>query len=413
MDPDQFQNSKNSNKGISFTTNNELSTNEQNNINSNNYNQPYSNTNNNNFSNYYNPITIQNYYSMINAKNLQNQGSVQMNNFYSTPYNLNKVTNTMNTQNINTILSSNFHQPNFNTKPHFFQNIVNNSFPHNLYKYNNIQAYPQSFQNEYKGSQLQNNFIQNMNFINYQNKYYQMQNNGVYPQNIHLNNYYKQKIYANNNKTNNQSFNYNNYNETNQTNQNIPSKNKKSKIEDDPSEIEKWLENRKRKFPSADNVKDKVEYGKIKEDAGMISKLELKLRERIKLMNSINKKAFVKNRPNRNRRRKRNKMKNKIQKSNEIEEGEIIEVLTEKNTEINENTRNEKIKQEAFKKQDNKHNSQLFKEKDNMRSDKPKIKLGFKYRRNKIYDELIKSDKLKEMNIILQAFRYFINEKLI
>ena len=39
------------------------------------------------------------------------------------------------------------------------------------------------------------------------------------------------------------------------------------------------------------------------------------------------------------------------------------------------------------------------------------FKKGFRYKENNLYDELIKKEKLKEQNIILQAIRYLINLK--
>ena len=39
------------------------------------------------------------------------------------------------------------------------------------------------------------------------------------------------------------------------------------------------------------------------------------------------------------------------------------------------------------------------------------FKKGFKYKQNHLYDELIKKDKIREQNIILQAIRYLINLK--
>ena len=39
------------------------------------------------------------------------------------------------------------------------------------------------------------------------------------------------------------------------------------------------------------------------------------------------------------------------------------------------------------------------------------FKRGFKYKQNHLYDELIKKDKIREQNIILQAIRYLINLK--
>ena len=42
-----------------------------------------------------------------------------------------------------------------------------------------------------------------------------------------------------------------------------------------------------------------------------------------------------------------------------------------------------------------------------------KFRNGFRYKKSLLYENLIKPEKIKELNIILQSFRYFINEGLI
>ena len=41
------------------------------------------------------------------------------------------------------------------------------------------------------------------------------------------------------------------------------------------------------------------------------------------------------------------------------------------------------------------------------------IKEDFMYKRNNLFDNLIKSEKIKELNVLLQSFRYFLDEKII
>ena len=72
------------------------------------------------------------------------------------------------------------------------------------------------------------------------------------------------------------------------------------------------------------------------------------------------------------------------------------------------------VKKEEFKGKKNKIKKNFSKNKNgDIDEDNKEInfKRGFKYKANHLYDELIKKDKIKEQNIILQAIRYLINIK--
>jgi len=211
------------------------------------------------------------------------------------------------------------------------------------------------------------------------------------PNNQMNNNFLRKNNYSNN------QYSYNNNNRYREDRSESVKKsateilNIESKVLDDPAEIEKWVLSRKRNFPSERNIHEKQEKGKIKENSGMLSTLEMTLRDRLKIMSQIDKKKFVRRRTFKRRRSKRNKKG----KNSEIEQGEIKQEIEENNYSTNnvkEDTNEAKNTEGGFKANTN-----------NI----------FKYRKNKIYDNMIKNEKIKEMNVILQCFRYFVNEGLV
>jgi hypothetical protein len=157
-------------------------------------------------------------------------------------------------------------------------------------------------------------------------------------------------------------------------------------------ETQKWINSRKRNFPTKIKIDEKQTIGKIKEDAGMLSKLEQKLREKIKIISKFDKRGNYKQNKVRKQRPRR---KRPNRKNDEPEDGEILETPSEEPN---------NIQSEKPRKPENKEK----KEKPNQKHRK-----YFRYRRSRLYEEMIKSDKFKELNIILQAFRYFVNESLI
>ena len=190
-------------------------------------------------------------------------------------------------------------------------------------------------------------------------------------------------------------------------------------------EIEKWINARKRNFPSKNTVEQKDLLGKKREEAGMISKLELKLRKKVSILKKIdsrggyNNNGYRKNnntqfKKNQHRNSNNNKQKKNIpQKSNEpLEEGEIPleEETQKKDININE-TKEEKTKESEEKKEENKNNRREQRNRNKER--KAKENFPFRYKHNFLYDNMIKKELIIEENIILQAFRYFINEGLI
>ena len=143
-----------------------------------------------------------------------------------------------------------------------------------------------------------------------------------------------------------------------------------------------------------------------------MSQLEKKLREKIKVIKSLDKGGyFKKNNRGRNnnndRRRRRNKKRHYKQVDEQPEEGEIVE---EKIEVIIDNASLVKDDVEKEKRIEHKQYNQNG---NNKKKDKVRFRAGFRYRKSLVYDNLIKQEKIKEMNILLQAFRFFVNEKLV
>jgi len=253
-------------------------------------------------------------------------------------------------------------------------------------------------------------------------------------------------------------------------------------------ETEKWIQARKRNFPTSKRVEEVKINGKIKEEKGILSKLEIKLREKIKILSKIDKKGYnrvdnnrnrnnrgnnynnfknnsenINNNKNRRRRRTRNKHRNNnnfdnkntkelnlfdnnnlsnsdnigniVPPDDDIEDGEIKEenhkitknILNETNYDklntnnnnknnffrynnnINNNLDSNKNKNENLNKEEREKNEFSIMKNNNI-FDKLR---HFRYRKNYLYDDMIKQEKIKELNIILQAFRYFVNENLV
>lgn len=320
-----------------------------------NINQPYTINNPtayNPYANFCNPLIIQNYYALYN----QNRN--------------------------NTIINTPYINPSYNKTYANVPQIINN--------YNNVQ-----------------------------NKY-AMTNNTIRPKTLQNNHQYSSR------QDYQRNFNQDNF--SNMKSENIESDWKRTYndspvTKEEQDEIQKWIDARKRNFPSINKVLEKKEIGKKMEQLGMISELEKKLREKIKIMRSLDKKGYRnKERNNLRDKRRRHKKKNSKPISEIPEEGEIVEETQMINTEIQVDNKNEEDleitdKNEIFLKKRNRNDNN--RENDNINSNKDKKlkdknqRIGFKYKKSLIYENLIKSDKIKEMNIILQVFRYFVNEKLV
>ena len=208
-------------------------------------------------------------------------------------------------------------------------------------------------------------------------------------------------------------------------------------------EIDKWFEARKKLYPTKKNIELKKKIGEIKVEKGLVSDLELKLRKKVNILKKLNasKKIKIRNKfnkefPNFQKRKKefleKNENNNKKEeinicnnnqtnidniekekeKENTLEDGEIEEEFKKKEEDnINENNINL-----LGKKRERKINNikkKLGTNKKEIKENKNEIgfKKGFKYKTNNLYDELIKKEKIKEQNILLQAIRYLINLK--
>lgn len=224
------------------------------------------------------------------------------------------------------------------------------------------------------------------------------------------------------------------------------------KVTTESTEMEKWLAARKRNFPYLGKESD---IEKKKEDLvekGLISKLELKLREKIKVINRLNgktkkkqvKKEFenlkmevnskfrteklsvkpksenkekVESKRSLRRQRRKLKIKNKYKNeeiTDEPEDGEII--VQKEKSEIKVVEEKEKDIEDIVKDGD-KEDLTLKKEiKTNVSGNNNtgnKIKYSFSYNKNNILNDLFKDESNKELGVLLQAFYYFNKENLL
>lgn len=231
-------------------------------------------------------------------------------------------------------------------------------------------------------------------------------------------------------------------------------------ITPESTEAEKWLAARKRNFPSASRAADTEKKRKEMVDKGLLSKLELKLREKIKILKQIDgkrqqkeeKREFEAMKEEMSQRYKEQKeflsskrkqqedfknqskdKKNKniekkiINKCEEVEEGEILSD-NEGNKEVNIELKEEEIEdtnttnalnnnipdkvdpfnneQSYFNEKDKESNSKL--NLINKMLQQPKnINYSFSYKKNTILNDMFKSEQNKENNIVLQALWFF------
>ena len=223
---------------------------------------------------------------------------------------------------------------------------------------------------------LNHNNTRNLNNINISNFRNDVVNN-------QFNNFYHNaKVNVNNSFMSNSSFNNSNYNNLplnyNQNNSNTSNYEDSKivypdKVDLNSSETDKWLAARKRNYPylgkTEELEKKKLEY----KERGILSKLELKLREKISVLNRINGKISKK---------RGNK--------------EFDNLKQEVNTGFKIETERKKLKLSLKS-----NNSNLVN------------KYSFKYRENNLLNDLFKEEKNKELGILLQAFTYFENENLL
>ena len=363
--------------------------------------------NNYNFFNNYNMNNNVNYLSNLNIN--KNIGSNNFNNFNNNP--MNKLLQYINLFNSNTFNNNHLNNTAFNKNINNtnFQNTTQNIFQlmPNIIKYGFNQPY--SFENTKKESKI------------------------IHPSN------FKSKLYFKNNSDNIINISYDNTKDDSNERKFMRKMTKAEKIE-----IDKWFEARKKLYPTKKNIELKKKLGEIKVEKGLVSDLELKLRKKVNILKKLNtsKKIkfnnnFNKNFPNFQKRKKELKeMKEKnalshinninkisenniISNNNEniIEDGEIVdEIKSINNNENGEGEDKNKINDFIGKKRERKNIKKKLGENmkllfDNKNKEKNGFKKGFKYKSNNLYDELIKKEKIKEQNILLQAIRYLINLK--
>ena len=375
---------------------------------------------------------------------------------------------------------SNFYKPNFNYN---INNNINNNINHfNIRNSNNINMNNRNSGNNLSNNQTMNILLQYMNMMkfnlnnNNNNNYFNNNNLNNNPMNIFqlmpnlmnlgLNQPYsfdnvkkeqKKPSFDFNKKKFNYNYNNNFNNHSFSSNHNFHNNNNDNKedfvFDDEPQkkfmrkmtkaekiEIDKWVEARKKLYPTQKNIELKNKIGELKVEKGLISNLELKLRKKVNILKKLTStKKLKRKNDNININYNQNKFKPQINKENDNNEPKINEEEEKINKEekslpedgeINEENKSNDI---GEKLENNCHNTKedinnmLGRKRKNLKKNKCKKKIhtlngnennkenifkkGFKYKINHLYDDLIKKDKIKEQNIILQAIRYLINIK--
>jgi len=173
---------------------------------------------------------------------------------------------------------------------------------------------------------------------------------------------------------------------------------------DDPEEIEKWLAQRRKNFPTRERIEVKKDVEKMREERGLLkkselSKLEIKLRQKIKFLDNEPKNK-KKNKGARKNKKKKLEAKKEVPPM-EIEEGEIVQVKEEQG----------KSAQSPTILEEDKNNVKDF-NKQNKKKDKSNA-VRFKYRKNNLFNLLVSKEVNTEHNTLLQIFRYFVRNKIV
>ena len=365
-------------------------------------------------------------------------------------------------QNFN-INNNNNHQNNLNMNHNIGMNNYNNNPMNILLQYINLMnlnkfTKSQSNQSINNNNTNNNHFFNNNNISNSLNMFqlmpnilkfgfnqpYSFSNTKKESSIIHPSNF-KNKLYYKNKETfSNNHFNENNYDSKSDDECN-ERKFMRKMTKAEKIEIDKWFEARKKLYPTKKNIELKKQIGQIKVEKGLVSDLELKLRKKVNILKKLNtsKKIKIRNKFNKefpNFQKRKKEFREKIEQNNKNEENNIENKSANENQNqdeiIYENKKEEKeniledgeIEEEDNKEKDNENKNNLLGNKRERKSNIKKrlgknkkeikenkneygFKKGFKYKSNNLYDELIKKEKIKEQNILLQAIRYLINLK--
>ena len=311
------------------------------------------------------------------------------------------------------------------------QNNFNNDKVNNHYFNNNINSNSSNF------FQLMPNMP---NILKYGfNQPYTLSNTKKESSIIHPSNFKNKLFYKNKNQYSNH-LSDNNLNDNKSEDDYNERKFMRKMTKAEKIEIDKWFEARKKLYPTKKNIELKKQLGQIKVEKGLVSDLELKLRKKVNILKKLNssKRIKIRNKFNKEfpnfqiRKKEKNEQKNKnneinsnnIQSNSDetkkieyiLEEGEIVESINEEDKkedkeekDINKNNLTGRKRERKM----NKIKNKLGKNKKSGKENKNEFgfKKGFKYKSNNLYEELIKKDKIKEQNILLQAIRYLINLK--
>jgi hypothetical protein len=333
-------------------------------------------------------------------------------------------------------------------------NLNNNNKNSNQINFNNNN----NFSNNYFNNNSYNSFNNSNNIFQFMSNLVNFGFNPPYTSDT-LKKTPKKEINSNKNKFNNNNNNnfYSSSYKLNNNDNNYDNYNDDFKLDDDNNEkkfmrkmtkaerieIDKWVEARKKLYPTSKNIELKNKIGELKVEKGLMSNLELKLRKKVNILKKLssNKKSlklikeninFIQHKSIPKETKETENIKNnvsndekdekekKIDKENILEDGEINEEDKDKSQKGNSLDENNILNENKLigrkRENDRKKNirKKIKKAKNKGDKDDKKIitfKKGFKYKTNHLYNELIKKDKIKEQNIILQAIRYLINLK--
>ncbi|CAI2369638.1 unnamed protein product [Moneuplotes crassus] len=195
----------------------------------------------------------------------------------------------------------------------------------------------------------------------------------------------------------------------------VPKKPKSKSPLDTQEEIKKWVESRKRNYPSKKNIEKKEKMIKAKAEKGIPVTLgSLKNMENISLLEKKLRNEHV--RPTKpeghmnKRKRKRPHNKDRSTKIVKFEEGDQTTPLKE-GTQALEMQKEKLVTEEGTKEMKKHENSRAQSQK--KQQNKANAKLPFKYKKNTIYSDLIKKEKEAEATVLLQCFRYIIKQNLL
>lgn len=329
-----------------------------------------------------------------------------------------------NNEYINFLQSSKLYQLQNNMKMNIYSNLTNTSNTYNAFSNNitqqNLILFPNQFTNNFYNTNTSISTMTQPKIVNNYNLF--SNSHSQFSQFSQFSQYFNYPYtYKNINIPQSQSQTQSSINTTNTYTTSKKTFPDTNTISEHSSERDKWLAARKRNYPKLENIEKNEKINKEKVSKGLLSKLELKLREKIVILNRIESRKQIKIE------------KNEFKRLNDIVENKKSSHLSEKGI-YNHQGNKEKSCLTKKRKKENKNDNEIeegeiecvenqveecdkhkeneieyIKNKEiNKKSKKNERKgISFKYRPNNILKNLFKNEEDKEYKIILQAFWFF------